>query len=54
MSDIITLNHDQDGIDRRGFLKGMASADPEGLWFMTGGIVVERTIAGRAAGDPFS
>src|SRR5580765_2627122 len=34
MSDIITHNHNQDGVDRRGFLKCMAWAGTGVLWTM--------------------
>ncbi len=39
MSDIITHNHNHDGIDRRGFLKCMAWAGTGVLWTMTGGVL---------------
>src|SRR5258708_40228851 len=60
MSDIITHNHDKDGVDRRGFLKCMAWAGPGVLWTMTGGILKSQTLsqgsdaAGVAAGADFS
>jgi Icc protein len=44
MSDIITHNHDKDGIDRRGFLKCMAWAGTGVLWTMTGGILKSQTL----------
>jgi Icc protein len=54
MSDIITHNHDKDGIDRRGFLKCMAWAGTGVLWTMAGGILKSQTLnqvsdAARAA-----
>src|SRR5246500_4005909 len=60
MSDIITHNHDRDGIDRRGFLKCMAWAGTGVLWTMTGGILKSQTLnqvsdaAGAAAGSDLS
>jgi Icc protein len=39
MSDIITHNHDTDGIDRRGFLKCMAWAGAGALCIMEGGLL---------------
>lgn len=45
MSDRITRNHDQDGIDRRGFLKCMAWAGTGVLWTMTGGILRSQTLS---------
>jgi 3',5'-cyclic-AMP phosphodiesterase len=48
MSDIITHNHDKDGIDRRGFLKCMAWAGTGVLWTMSGGILRSQTL-GRAS-----
>src|SRR5882757_604764 len=60
MSDIITYNHDKDGIDRRGFLKCMAWAGTGVLWTMTGGILKSQTLsqasdaAGAAAGADLS
>jgi len=44
MFDIITHNHNQDGIDRRGFLKCMAWAGTGVLWSMTGGILSSQTL----------
>src|SRR6266436_89490 len=60
MSDIITHNHDKDGVDRRGFLKCMAWAGTGVLWTMTGGILKSQTLsqvsdaAGAAAGADLS
>src|SRR5262245_19831875 len=45
MSDIITHNHNQDGIDRRGFLKCMAWAGTGVLWTMAGGILRSETLS---------
>src|ERR1700747_2486779 len=45
MSDIITHNHDKDGIDRRGFLKCMAWAGTGVLWTMSGGILRSQTLS---------
>ena len=44
-SDIITQNHDQDGIDRRGFLKCMAWAGTGVLWTISGGILRSQTLS---------
>src|SRR5438128_12390641 len=45
MSDIITHNQGQDGIDRRGFLKCMAWAGTGVLWTMSGGILRSQTLS---------
>src|SRR5579862_4346787 len=45
MSDRITHNHNQDGIDRRGFLKCMAWAGTGVLWTITGGILRSQTLS---------
>src|SRR5260370_30195179 len=45
MEDIITHNHDKDGIDRRGFLKCMAWAGTGVLWTMTRGILKSQTLS---------
>ena len=45
MSDIIKNNHDQDGVDRRGFLKCMAWAGTGVLWTMTAGILKSQTLS---------
>jgi 3',5'-cyclic AMP phosphodiesterase CpdA len=45
MSEIIKHNHDQDGVDRRGFLKCMAWAGTGVLWTMTGGILKSQTLS---------
>jgi len=50
MSDIITHNHDKDGVDRRGFLKCMAWAGTGVLWTMTGGILKSQSLSQTA--DP--
>jgi 3',5'-cyclic AMP phosphodiesterase CpdA len=60
MSDIITHNHDHDGIDRRGFLKCMAWAGTGVLWTLSGGILRSQTLSradeavAMAAGGDFS
>jgi hypothetical protein len=46
MSDIITHNHNKDGVDRRGFLKCMAWAGTGVLWTVTGGILKSQTLSG--------
>jgi 3',5'-cyclic-AMP phosphodiesterase len=51
MSDIITHNHNQDGIDRRGFLKCMAWAGTGVLWTITGGILRSQTLGGVSETD---
>lgn len=48
MDDIIERNHNQDGIDRRGFLKCMAWAGTGVLWTMTGGILRSQTLSSPA------
>src|SRR6266487_3045986 len=48
MSDIINHNHDQDGVDRRGFLKCMAWAGTGILWTITGGILKSQTLSRSA------
>src|SRR5579864_3233925 len=45
MSNIITHNHNLDGIDRRGFLKCMAWAGTGVLWTVTGGILRSETLS---------
>jgi len=45
MSDIITHNHNDDGVDRRGFLKCMAWAGTGVLWTMSGGILRSQTLS---------
>lgn len=45
MSDIIKHNHDNDGIDRRGFLKCMAWAGTGVLWTLSGGILRSQTLS---------
>ena len=49
MSDIITYNHNQDGIDRRGFLKCMAWAGTGVLWTISGGILRSQPLSGSSA-----
>ena len=53
MSDVITHDHSDDGVDRRGFLKCMAWAGTGMLWTITGGIptsaALGRTILGSAS-----
>ena len=51
MSDIITDNHNEDGIDRRGFLKCMAWAGTGVLWSMSRGILRSQTLS-QAEGAP--
>src|SRR5215467_6574432 len=51
MSDIITHNHNDDGIDRRGFLKCMAWAGTGVLWTMTGGILRSQTLSQASEPD---
>src|SRR5205823_9601830 len=48
MSDIIKHNHNQDGVDRRGFLKCMAWAGTGILWTITGGILKSQTLSRSA------
>src|SRR5437867_7864509 len=50
MSDIIKHNHNQDGIDRRGFLKCMAWAGTGVLWTLSGGILRSQTLSQAADG----
>jgi 3',5'-cyclic AMP phosphodiesterase CpdA len=50
MSDIITHNHNPDGIDRRGFLKCMAWAGTGVLWTLSGGILRSQTLSEAADG----
>src|SRR2546423_14731952 len=60
MSDIITHNHNLDGIDRRGFLQCMAWTGTGVLWTVTGGILRSQTLRrdsdahGMAAGADLS
>jgi 3',5'-cyclic-AMP phosphodiesterase len=53
MSDIITHDHSDDGVDRRGFLKCMAWAGTGMLWTIKGGVPVSAALgrAGGAAAD---
>ncbi len=48
MSDIITENHSEDSVDRRGFLKCMAWAGTGVLWTVSGGLLGSRMLAGQA------
>jgi Icc protein len=50
MSDKIIHNNDQDGIDRRGFLKCMAWAGTGVLWTMSAGVLRSQTLS--QAGNP--
>jgi 3',5'-cyclic-AMP phosphodiesterase len=45
MSKLIKYNHDQDGLDRRGFLKCMAWAGTGVLWTITGGVLRSQTLS---------
>src|SRR5438132_5265422 len=45
MSDIVTQNHNQDGLDRRGFLKCMAWAGTGVLWTVSSGVLSSRVLA---------
>jgi plastocyanin len=49
MSDFITHDHSDDGVDRRGFLKCMAWAGTGMLWTIKGGVPVSAALA-RAGG----
>ena len=49
MNDHILHNHDNDGIDRRGFLKCMAWAGTGVLWTISGGILTSNSSAPTAA-----
>src|SRR5882672_2410098 len=51
ISDKIIENFDQDGIDRRGFLKCMAWAGSGVLWSMNGGILRSQTLNQIAKGN---
>src|SRR6201996_3064626 len=44
-SDIITHNHHEDGVDRRGFLKCMAWAGTGMLWTVSGGVLTSRLLS---------
>lgn len=54
MSDIITQNYNQDGIDRRGFLKCMAWAGTGVLWTMSAGILRSQTLSRASDGAAFA
>src|SRR5678816_3660943 len=49
MSKLIKYNHDQDGIDRRGFLECMAWAGSGVLWTLTGGLLQSQALSQPAA-----
>ena len=49
-TDIITQNHHEDGVDRRGFLKCMAWAGTGMLWTVSGGVLGSRLLNPPAAG----
>src|SRR5947208_14984768 len=52
MSDYISHDHEDDGIDRRGFLHCMAWAGTGLLWTISGGVLASKTLAQIAkAGD---
>jgi Icc protein len=48
MSNYITHDHSDDGIDRRGFLKCMAWAGTGMLWTLSGGVLGSRALGGVA------
>src|SRR5205807_10616350 len=45
MSDYISHDHENDGIDRRGFLKCMAWAGTGMLWTVSGGMLASKILA---------
>jgi 3',5'-cyclic-AMP phosphodiesterase len=45
MNDLISHNHDHDGVDRRGFLKCMAWAGTGVLWTFSGGILSSKLLS---------
>jgi len=49
MSDLITQNHSEDQIDRRGFLKCMAWAGTGVLWTVSGGVLGSRLLTSAHA-----
>src|SRR5260221_11202342 len=51
MSDYIETNNNEDGSDRRGFLKCMAWAGTGGVYTMAGGIAVSRMLSTARAAD---
>jgi hypothetical protein len=51
MSDYIKANNNDDGIDRRGFLKCMAWAGTGVVYTMAGGIAVSRMLSTARAAD---
>ncbi|HLJ16311.1 MAG TPA: metallophosphoesterase, partial [Bryobacteraceae bacterium] len=55
MSNYITRNHEEDGVDRRGFLECMAWAGTGLLWSLTGGVARSQPMHGaRSAHGGFS
>src|SRR6266480_3330132 len=53
MSDYISYDHEDDGIDRRGFLHCMAWAGTGLLWTFSGGVLASKTLAKISkAGEP--
>src|SRR5260221_953845 len=48
MSDKILFNHENDGVDRRGFLKCMAWAGTGVLWTMSSGILRSQSLSGMS------
>jgi plastocyanin len=50
MSDFITHDHSDDGIDRRGFLKCMAWAGTGMLWTITGGVPISAALGRNLLG----
>jgi len=53
MSDYISYDHEDDGIDRRGFLHCMAWAGTGLLWTFSGGVLASKTLAQISkAGEP--
>src|SRR5579864_2366531 len=50
-SKIIIHDHNQDGLDRRGFLECMAWAGTGMLWSVAGGLLGSAVLPGRAAAD---
>ena len=55
MSDIILHDHNDDGVDRRGFLKCMSWAETGMLWAASGGLMASkilRPMSASAAENP--
>src|SRR6266513_6239645 len=50
MSNYISHDHENDGIDRRGFLQCMAWAGTGLLWTISGGVLASKTLARIASG----